>query len=210
MNPTGFGPLTLVTFIPLIGALLLLLLPSDNTKLLRFFSLGVSLVAFLGSLYLFAGFVGHTYHFQFVEYVPWIEPLGIHYRMALDGVSIWLYLLTTLLSVISIAFSFYVNHRVKAYMAAMLILETAMLGVFADRPDPLLHVLRSDPHPDVDADQHLGRRAARLCGPQILPVHLCRLHLYAHRHDLAGKPASPSHRNSELQPGRHPIHGVER
>jgi NADH-quinone oxidoreductase subunit M len=131
MNPTGFGPLTLVTFIPLIGALLLLLLPSDNTKLLRFFSLGVSLVAFLGSLYLFAGFVGHTYHFQFVEYVPWIEPLGIHYRMALDGVSIWLYLLTTLLSVISIAFSFYVNHRVKAYMAAMLILETAMLGVFA-------------------------------------------------------------------------------
>jgi len=131
MDPTGFGPLSLVTFLPLFGALLLLILPAENLKILRHTALGVSIAAFLGSLYLFAGFAGHTYHFQLVEYVPWIESLGIHYRMGLDGISIWLYLLTTFLTVISIGFSYYVKVRVKAYMAAMLFLETAMLGVFA-------------------------------------------------------------------------------
>lgn len=131
MEPTGFGPLSLITFLPLIGALILMILPNDNVKVIRHFSLGVSVAAFLGSLYLFGTFAGHTYHFQLAEYVPWIESLGIHYRMGLDGISIWLYLLTTFLTVISIGFSYYVKDRVKAYMVAMLILETAMLGVFA-------------------------------------------------------------------------------
>lgn len=131
MDPTGFGPLSLVTFLPLFGALVLMILPGDNLKAIRHGALGVSVAAFLGSLYLFAGFAGHTYHFQMVEYVPWIESLGINYRMGLDGISIWLYLLTTFLTVISIGFSYYVKDRVKAYMVAMLILETAMLGVFA-------------------------------------------------------------------------------
>jgi NADH-quinone oxidoreductase subunit M len=131
MTPTGFGPLSLVTFLPLLGAILLMLLPRENVKLLRHFALGTSLLTFAGSLWLLGAFAGHTYHFQLVEYVPWIESLGIHYRVGLDGISIWLYLLTTLLTVLSVAFSYYVKERVKAYMAAMLILETAMLGVFA-------------------------------------------------------------------------------
>src|SRR5688572_15279407 len=130
MQPTGFGPLTLVTFLPLIGALLLLLLPRDNVKLMRHGALVTSVLTFIGSLWIVAGFIAHTYHFQLVEYVPWIDSLGIHYRVGMDGISIWLYLLTTLLSVISIGFSYYVKERVKAYMVAMLILETAMLGVF--------------------------------------------------------------------------------
>ena len=128
---TGFGPLSLVTFLPLFGAVLLMLMPQENLKLLRGLSLLTSVVAFLGSLWLLYSFVGHTYHFQFNEFVPWIDSLGIHYRVGLDGISIWLYVLTTFLTVISIAFSWYVKERVKAYMVAMLILETAMLGVFA-------------------------------------------------------------------------------
>ena len=130
MQPTGFGPLSLVTFLPLIGALLLLLLPRENVKAIRHGALLASTLTFIGSLWIVSGFVSHTYHFQLVEYVPWIDSLGIHYRMGIDGISIWLYLLTTLLSVISIGFSYYVKERVKAYMVAMLILETAMLGVF--------------------------------------------------------------------------------
>jgi len=131
VQPTGFGPLSLVTFLPLIGALLLMLLPRENAKLIRHAALFTSTLTFIGSLWIFSAFVGHTYHFQLVEFVPWIDSLGIHYRMGIDGISIWLYLLTTLLSVISIGFSYYVKERVKAYMVAMLILETAMLGVFA-------------------------------------------------------------------------------
>jgi NADH-quinone oxidoreductase subunit M len=131
MEPTGFGPLSLVTFLPLIGALLLMLLPKENVKLMRHGAAVTATLTFLGSLWLYSGFVSHTFHFQLVEYVPWIDSLGIHYRMGLDGISIWLYLLTTLLSALSIGFSYYVKERVKAYMVAMLILETAMLGVFA-------------------------------------------------------------------------------
>jgi NADH-quinone oxidoreductase subunit M len=109
MTPTGFGPLSLVTFLPLLGAILLMLLPRENVKLLRHFALGTSLLTFAGSLWLLGAFAGHTYHFQLVEYVPWIESLGIHYRVGLDGISIWLYLLTTLLTVLSVAFSYYVK-----------------------------------------------------------------------------------------------------
>src|SRR6185503_17704414 len=100
-----------------------------NAKVIRHAALLTSTLTFIGSLWIFSAFVGHTYHFQLVEYVPWIDSLGIHYRMGIDGISIWLYLLTTLLSVISIGFSYYVKERVKAYMVAMLILETAMLVV---------------------------------------------------------------------------------
>ncbi|MBL8039882.1 MAG: NADH-quinone oxidoreductase subunit M, partial [Chthonomonas sp.] len=71
-----------------------------------------------------------TYHFQFVEYLPWFPKFGINYRVGVDGISIWLIVLTTFLSVIATWFSFYVGNRVKTYMIFLLILETAMLGVF--------------------------------------------------------------------------------
>ncbi len=128
--PTGFGLLSAVTFLPLLGALALMLVPQERLKALRYGALAATLLTFGVSLMILPRFSQDTYHFQLVEFVPWIESLGIHYRMGIDGISLWLVLMTTFLSVIGVWFSFYVSQRVKAYMIFMLLLETAMLGVF--------------------------------------------------------------------------------
>lgn len=127
---TGFGILSILTFLPLIGALLLLFVPETFSKAIKGFAIAVTIVTFGISLQVLNQFQGGSYHFQMVEYLPWIKDLGIHYRMGIDGISIWLVMLTTFLMVVSTIFSVYVGARVKAYMALMLILETAMLGVF--------------------------------------------------------------------------------
>jgi NADH-quinone oxidoreductase subunit M len=75
-------------------------------------------------------FQSGTYHFQLVEFVPWIDKLGVHYRVGVDGVSLWLVVLSTFLNVISVWFSFYVEKRVKTYFVMINVLLTAMLGVF--------------------------------------------------------------------------------
>jgi len=125
------GALSLTVFAPVIGALLLGFIPNSNVKAIRYTALGASIAVFLISLLMvFSKFTGDTHHFQLVEKINWIDRLGINYHMGVDGISIWLILLTTFLTVISIWFSFYVNDRVKAYMISLLVLETAMLGVF--------------------------------------------------------------------------------
>jgi len=129
-SATGFGLLTWLTFLPLVGGLILLCIPEAFTKLIKAFTIGVTLLVFLVSLQVLARFQGGTYHFQLMEFVPWIDSAGIHYRLGVDGISIWLVLLTTFLMVVSSIFSVYVQKRVKAYMALLLILEWAMLGVF--------------------------------------------------------------------------------
>lgn len=124
------GILSLLTFLPLLGAIVLMLLPQEPGKTHKFIALGVSLATFAVSLLIFSKFNGADFHFQLSEYVPWIESAGINYRLGVDGISIWLIVMTTFLSVIATWFSFYISKRVKSYMIFMLILETAMLGVF--------------------------------------------------------------------------------
>ncbi len=130
MQPTGYGILSLVTFLPLLGALILGFLPKDNAKLAKHVALLTSLATFAVSLVVLSRFKAGTFHFQMVEWMPWIRQFGIHYHLGIDGISIWLVVLTTFLSVIAVWFSFYIKERVKTYMIFMLILETAMLGVF--------------------------------------------------------------------------------
>jgi NADH-quinone oxidoreductase subunit M len=130
MQPTGFHLLSGITFLPLLGALLLLLLPNTQAKSIKYAALAFSIATFALSLLILPNFNSGTFHFQLVEYMPWIEKLGIHYRMGVDGISVWLIVLTTFLTVISVWFSFYVDKRVKNYFVFMLILESAMLGVF--------------------------------------------------------------------------------
>jgi NADH-quinone oxidoreductase subunit M len=130
MQPTGFGLVSLVTFLPLIGAFLLAFVPQGQVKAIKWGAIGIAGVTFLVSLLLLVNFVPGTYHFQMVEYVPWIQRAGIHYRVGIDGISLWLVLLTTFLTFIALWFSVYVEKRIKPYMIFMLILETAMLGVF--------------------------------------------------------------------------------
>lgn len=130
MPPTHVGLLSGITFLPLIGAIVLMLMPANQAKSLKYAALAFSIATFVLSLLMLPAFHSGTFHFQLVEFVPWIDQLGIHYRMGVDGISLWLIVLTTFLTVISVWFSFYVDKRVKNYFVFMLILETAMLGVF--------------------------------------------------------------------------------
>lgn len=130
MPTTGPNIVSLVTFLPFIGALLMLLIPQTNVKAIRTSALLVAVLTFAASLVMYTRFDGSTYHFQLQEFVPWVPQFGINYRMGIDGISVWLVLLSTFLMVIAVAFSFYVDKRVKAYMVLLLMLETAMLGVF--------------------------------------------------------------------------------
>lgn len=122
--------LSFLIFAPLIGAVTIALLPDEKRNLVRWAAMGTSILTFLLSLAVFANFNPNTFHFQMVQKVPWIERFGVNYHVGIDGTSIWLVMLTTLLTVVCIAFSRYVEHKVKAYMALLLLLETAMLGVF--------------------------------------------------------------------------------
>jgi len=122
------GTLSLITFIPLAGALILLLLPRQGAGLLRGWTLFVTLVAFALSLPLWFGFDNAQGGMQFVERAPWIESLGIQYYVGIDGISLFLVLLTTFLSVICILSSWGIEKNIKQYMFFFLFLETGMLG----------------------------------------------------------------------------------
>lgn len=121
---------SLIVFFPLIWSFFLMFFPAKQEKAIKYFSLLGTVITFALSGFLLTKFVGGTYHFQMSEMVPWIPKLGINYRVGVDGISIWLILLTTFLSVISTWFSFYIKNRLKHYMIFLLMLETAMLGVF--------------------------------------------------------------------------------
>ncbi len=121
--------LSLITFLPLIGALVVVVVPGDGVK--KWLALLVSLVTFLVSLLLWVNWQNGQAGMQFVEDVPWFPPLNIRYALGVDGISLFLVLLTTLLMPIAIYYSkLYVHNRIGAYLALMLLLETAMLGVF--------------------------------------------------------------------------------
>ena len=131
MNISDIPILTIVTFTPLVGALLIAVAPSRYTRSL---ALGASLVAWAVSLLLIIGFDPHApaaRAFQFKQEVPWIPLFGIQYKVGVDGLSLILVVLTTTLSWISILASFSpIKDRIKEYMISFLILEVGMIGVF--------------------------------------------------------------------------------
>ncbi|HCU24567.1 MAG TPA: Fe-S-binding domain-containing protein [Deltaproteobacteria bacterium] len=130
MNWIGQHILTLIIFLPLGGALLSLLIPREKTAWLRLWALLVSLVTFVLSLHLVYHFENGAAH-QFSELYSWIPNLGIRYHVAIDGFSLWLILLTTLLMPLSILFSMSsIHEREKSYYFFLLALESGMIGAF--------------------------------------------------------------------------------
>ena len=122
--------LTLVTFIPLAGAVLLLFFPRRDRDI-KWFSLFVSLITFVLSLHLPTYFNRHSPGFQFQINLPWIAAPNIHYHLGVDGISMWLVVLTTFLTPLCVLISWKsVQDRVKEFFILMLVLETALLGVF--------------------------------------------------------------------------------
>ncbi len=126
-------PLTLVTFFPLLGVLVLLLLPGENKNLLRWTALVTSLATFGISLWVLSLFTASNPDLQLVAKYDWITVAGwnIQYHMGVDGLSILLVLLTTFLTPISILSTWTaVEERVKDFMLFFLLLEVGMTGVF--------------------------------------------------------------------------------
>ncbi len=128
-----FPLISWMVFSPLIGAFLILFFRDDNEKhYKRIFLISIisSLVSFLFSLIIFVNFQASA-EMQFVENIKWIESLGVSYRVGLDGISFPLILLTTFLTPIVLLFSWDdIKKRIRLYYFSMLLLETAMLGVF--------------------------------------------------------------------------------
>lgn len=126
-------PLTLVTFFPLVGVLVLLFLRQEQKNLVRWVALVTSLITFVISLLVLAYFNPAYGGLQQVIDIPWIPIAGweIHYFLGVDGLSILLVLLTTLLTPLSILSTWTaVEDRVKDFMLFFLLLEVGMVGVF--------------------------------------------------------------------------------
>jgi len=122
--------LTLVTFIPLAGALLLLLFPRRDRDI-RMFALVVSLLTFVASLHLPVHFQSSQSGFQYEVNNQWISNPNIHYHMGADGISMWLVVLTTFLTPLCVLISWKsIHERVKEFFIILLALETALIGVF--------------------------------------------------------------------------------
>jgi len=122
--------LSLIIFLPLVGGIIILFTSKTNETLLKGIALGASLASFVLSLFMTALFkIGGG--FQFLELGNWIPSLGIHYHLGVDGLSLPLIVLTALLSLLSVAYSWRIELRLKEYLFLFLLLETGMLGVFA-------------------------------------------------------------------------------
>ena len=126
--------LSLVTFLPSIGAFAILLIRGDAQTVARnarATALWTSIATFIVSIFLWVGFDTSTADFQFVEKIAWIPSFGINYHMGVDGISVFFVLLSTFLTPLCILASWEaIEHRVKEYMIAFLVLETLMIGMF--------------------------------------------------------------------------------
>ncbi len=134
MNQSGIPLLSIILWLPTLGALLLVLLPRGNDTLYRQVALGISTVTFVISLALPSAFMGPMQTdvgMKFMESYQWIPSWGINYLIAVDGISLWLIVLTTFLTPIAILSAWQsITSQVRIFQALMLLLETAMLGVF--------------------------------------------------------------------------------
>ncbi|MBZ0200162.1 MAG: NADH-quinone oxidoreductase subunit M [Ignavibacteriaceae bacterium] len=124
--------ISLLLLTPLVGGLILLLLPKNNPNLIRYFGLAISLGTFVVSLFIYAGFINTIPGFQFVEKYSWIKNLNISYTVGIDGISMLLVLLTTFLTPLTLISSWAgIQKKIKEFTFFMLMLEVGMLGVFA-------------------------------------------------------------------------------
>jgi NADH-quinone oxidoreductase subunit M len=124
--------LSIITYVPLLGALALLLPPfRGQDDRVRWFANGTALLGFLVSLPLWFLFDRNAEGFQFVEKGAWIPSIGVEYHFGIDGVSALMILLTTLLGFIAILSSWTaITVRVRQYYIFLLLLQTGMIGVF--------------------------------------------------------------------------------
>jgi NADH-quinone oxidoreductase subunit M len=131
MNVSDVPILSIITFLPLAGAIVIAFIPRRMVGLTRAVALGTALLAWVFSLFLLLGYAPDRPGFEYKEVADWIPMFGIQYKVGVDGLSVALVVLTTTLTWISLLASFGpIKERVKEYMASFLILEVGMIGVF--------------------------------------------------------------------------------
>ncbi len=134
MNVAGFPLLSLITFLPLVGGLIIMTIRGDEAVVAanaRWAALWTSLIVFFISLVLWVKFDPQEGGFQFVESVNWLPEYGVGYKMGVDGISVLFVLLSTALTPICILASWEsIQTRVREFMLSFLILETMMVGMF--------------------------------------------------------------------------------
>jgi NADH-quinone oxidoreductase subunit M len=136
----GFPLLSFLIFFPLAGAVVMLFPSSDSFA--RFWTLAITSITAILSLQLVTGFDPSTAQYQFVEKHQWIPQLDISYILGIDGISILLVMLTTIIMPFCVLASWkYIQTRVAPFMICLLIMETSMLGVFAALDFVLFYIL---------------------------------------------------------------------
>jgi NADH-quinone oxidoreductase subunit M len=127
------GLLGWITLLPLFGAILVMLVPREEEAIHRGLGLLCAIITFALSLPMLIGFDAGQAGFQMEVNQSWIAPLGIHFHLGVDGISLWLVMLTTFLMPLTLLSPQAIgirNIRVREFTAAMLILETGMVGAF--------------------------------------------------------------------------------
>ncbi|HSB89461.1 MAG TPA: NADH-quinone oxidoreductase subunit M [Anaerolineales bacterium] len=122
--------LSIILFTPVAGAVIVLLIPADRVRAIRWAAFLVSLIPLAFSIWLWAAYNAGGPGYQFVENAVWYSAIGSRYHLGVDGISVAMVLLTTLLAPLALLISWSVKENVRAYMALFLLLETGMLGVF--------------------------------------------------------------------------------
>ena len=140
INTLGYPILSLLIFLPLIGVIPLLILKNDEAA--KYWTLVITLLIAVISLPLYFKFDRTTALYQFGEHHAWIPMWDINYTLGIDGISLLLILLTTLLMPLCILCSWrYITTRVRPFLACLLIMETSMLGVFMSLDFVLFYIL---------------------------------------------------------------------
>jgi NADH-quinone oxidoreductase subunit M len=134
MNQAGFPLLSVLTFLPLAGVVVIMSVRGDEAAVAsnaRWAALWTSLVVFVLSLLLWFDFDKSQAGFQFNEVAAWLPQYGVDYRMGVDGISVMFVLISTALTPIAILSSWNNPARVREYMIAFLVMETMMIGLFS-------------------------------------------------------------------------------
>ena len=139
---TADWPILSVTiWLPIIGGLLVLMSGDKAPGVSRWMALWVSILTFLLTIPLYAGFDASTAQMQFVENAPWIPMFNVNYHLGIDGISMPLILLTSFITILVIIAGWEViQYKPSQYMAAFLIMEGVMIGVFAALDAMLFYV----------------------------------------------------------------------
>jgi NADH-quinone oxidoreductase subunit M len=126
----GFPWLTVITFVPLAGAVVLLFLPSSRLRALQWWALLVTLATLGLALGMLSDYSTNAPGFQLVDRATWVSSLNFAYFVGVDGISLFMVLLTAFLMPAAILVSWTIERQAKSYLIAFLVLETAMIGSF--------------------------------------------------------------------------------